>query len=147
MALRAGVRRSPTCLPAHDNIAATEQLDLVRYHEAVAQRLAIASQWRRFHATYPVVLGPVSTQQMFPKEFDLTGPAATTELWQAHRLLVTVNLLGLPSLALPMGVSAEGLPEGVQLIATTFGEAACLAAGRDIETAVGSISPLTPVMA
>lgn len=129
-----------------DNIAATPQLDLGGYHAALAQRLAIASAWRRFHATYPVILGPVSTEQMFPKEFDLTGPDATTELWQAHRLLVTVNLLGLPSLALPMGVSAEGLPEGVQLIGTSYGEAACIAAGRDLEAAVGAIAPMSAVV-
>ncbi len=124
-----------------DNIAATEPLDLSGYHAALAQRLAIASAWRRFHATYPVVLGPVSTQQMFPKDFDLGGPDATTELWQAHRLTVSVNLLGLPSLAVPMGVSDDGLPEGVQLIGTSFGEAACLAAGRVLEAAVGTIAP------
>ena len=99
-----------------DNIAATEALDLSGHHAALAQRLAIASGWRRFHATYPVILGPVSTQQMFSKEFDLGGQDATTELWRAHRLTVSVNLLGLPSLALPMGVSTDGLPEGVQLI-------------------------------
>lgn len=121
-----------------DNIAATELLDLRGFNGAIARRLAIASAWRRFQSRYPVALGPVSTQQMFPKEFDLTGLQATTDLWEAHRLLVSVNLLGLPSLALPMGISADGLPEGVQLIATSYGEAACIAAGRDLEAAVGA---------
>lgn len=130
-----------------DNIAATETVDLVGFNHAIAQRLAIGAAWRRFQARYPVVLGPVSTQQMFGKEFDLTGPEATTEQWHAHRLLVTVNLLGLPSLAIPMGVSAAGLPEGVQLIGPAFGEAACLAAGRDIEAAVGAGSLAEPARA
>lgn len=130
-----------------DNIAATEALDLTGFNEALAQRLAIGSAWRRFLARFPVVLGPVSTQQMFPKEFDLGGPEATTELWQAHRLLVSVNLLGLPSLALPIGVSAEGLPEGVQLIGTSYGEAACIAAGRDLEARFGTVAPMTPANA
>lgn len=130
--LSAGARRY-----MDDNIAATEPLDQVSFNDAIAQRLAIASAWRRFLTRYPVLLGPVSTQQMFGREFDLTGPDATTAQWHAHRLLVTVNFLGLPSLALPMGISAAGLPEGVQLISTAFGEAACLAAGRDLEAAVG----------
>lgn len=43
------------------------------------------------------------------------------------------NLLGLPVLAVPSGISGEGLPIGVQLIGRPWDEAAVLRAGRIIE--------------
>jgi aspartyl-tRNA(Asn)/glutamyl-tRNA(Gln) amidotransferase subunit A len=48
---------------------------------------------------------------------------------------VTVNLAGLPGLAVPAGLTAEGLPLGLQIIGKAFDEATVLRAGRSIETA------------
>lgn len=43
------------------------------------------------------------------------------------------NLLGLPVLAVPSGISAEGLPVGVQLVGRAWDEATLLRAGRVLE--------------
>jgi aspartyl-tRNA(Asn)/glutamyl-tRNA(Gln) amidotransferase subunit A len=48
---------------------------------------------------------------------------------------VTVNLAGLPGLAVPAGLTAEGLPLGLQVIGKAFDEATVLRAGRAIEIA------------
>jgi aspartyl-tRNA(Asn)/glutamyl-tRNA(Gln) amidotransferase subunit A len=48
---------------------------------------------------------------------------------------VTVNLAGLPGLAVPAGLTETGLPLGLQLIGKAFDEATVLRAGRAIETA------------
>lgn len=48
---------------------------------------------------------------------------------------VTVNLAGLPGLAVPAGLSSEGLPLGLQLIGKAFDEATVLRAGRAVEKA------------
>jgi len=48
---------------------------------------------------------------------------------------VTVNLAGLPGLAVPAGLTADGLPLGLQIIGKAFDEATVLRAGRAIETA------------
>ena len=48
---------------------------------------------------------------------------------------VTVNLAGLPGLVVPGGLSAEGLPLGLQLIGKAFDEATVLRVGRAVETA------------
>jgi aspartyl-tRNA(Asn)/glutamyl-tRNA(Gln) amidotransferase subunit A len=48
---------------------------------------------------------------------------------------VTVNLAGLPGLAVPAGLTADGLPLGLQIIGKAFDEATVLRAGRSIETA------------
>ena len=76
--------------------------------------------------------------------FDLGGPDHTDTLWHAHRLVVAVNLLGLPALAVPAGVDGDGLPVGVQLIAGRYRESLCLEAGELIEEALGSITPMDP---
>lgn len=50
---------------------------------------------------------------------------------------VTVNLAGLPGLAVPAGLDAQGLPLGLQLIGKPFGEAELLDIGYAVERAAG----------
>src|SRR6195952_186606 len=49
----------------------------------------------------------------------------------------TVNLAGLPGIAVPAGLTANGLPLGLQLIGKAFDEATILRAARAIEIASG----------
>jgi aspartyl-tRNA(Asn)/glutamyl-tRNA(Gln) amidotransferase subunit A len=46
---------------------------------------------------------------------------------------VTVNMAGLPGIAVPAGKDAKGLPLGLQLIGRPFDEETLFAAGRVIE--------------
>jgi len=127
-----------------DNVAGVELLDTAAaYGGAWAERHALAAQWRQFHSRYPVVIGPVTTEAMPPIGFDLTGPEAVTEQWRQHRLLVSANFLGLPAVAVPTGVDS-GRPQGVQVIAALHQDHAALAAARDIEAAVGVLTPIEP---
>src|ERR1700761_4123760 len=48
---------------------------------------------------------------------------------------VTVNLAGLPGIAVPAGLTADGLPLGLQIIGKAFDEATVLRVGRSVETA------------
>lgn len=50
---------------------------------------------------------------------------------------VTVNLAGLPALAVPAGLTKNGLPLGLQVIGKAFEEVTVLRAGRAIEIAAG----------
>ena len=56
------------------------------------------------------------------------------------RMVVPVNLLGLPSAAVPAGPG----PGGVQLIGPRFGEALCLEAAAMVEAALGAPVPIDP---
>ena len=126
-----------------DNAQETEVLASGEaYGGAWAQRAVIAGAWERFQAEYPIVLGPVSARRMPEIGYDLSGPAATTELWRDHRLLVTVNFLGLPSVAVPTGLDEDGLPTGVQLIGPRNADHISLAAARDVEAALGGLTPV-----
>ena len=53
---------------------------------------------------------------------------------------VTVNLAGLPGVALPTGLDAQGLPLGLQLIGQPWGEADLLNIAQVLETAAGFVS-------
>jgi aspartyl-tRNA(Asn)/glutamyl-tRNA(Gln) amidotransferase subunit A len=48
---------------------------------------------------------------------------------------VTVNLAGLPGIAVPAGLNADGLPLGLQVIGKAFDEATVLRVGRAVEVA------------
>ncbi|MFD2739080.1 Asp-tRNA(Asn)/Glu-tRNA(Gln) amidotransferase subunit GatA [Sulfitobacter aestuarii] len=53
---------------------------------------------------------------------------------------VTVNLAGLPGIALPTGQSAQGLPLGLQLIGRPWEEAALLSSAYALEQAAGFVA-------
>jgi amidase len=59
------------------------------------------------------------------------------------RLVVAMNLLGLPAAAVPVGV-ANGLPQGVQLIGPMYREDLCLDAAETVEKALGVLTPVDP---
>ncbi|GAA1698549.1 amidase family protein [Microcella alkalica] len=111
------------------------------YGMAWARRITVAAAWHAFQVENPVILGPVSTSRMPAVGFDLEGPAAATTLWRSHALLVAVNLLGLPAVAVPAGLDVEGLPTGVQLIGPRNGDHIALAAARDVEAVLGHVRP------
>ncbi len=50
---------------------------------------------------------------------------------------VTVNLAGLPGIAVPAGLDAQGLPLGLQLIGRPWEEAALLNTAYALENAAG----------
>ncbi|MAP18823.1 MAG: Asp-tRNA(Asn)/Glu-tRNA(Gln) amidotransferase GatCAB subunit A, partial [Aurantimonas sp.] len=54
---------------------------------------------------------------------------------------VTVNMAGLPGLAVPVGLSGDGLPLGLQLIGRPFEEETLFAIGSTIEQAAGRFEP------
>jgi aspartyl-tRNA(Asn)/glutamyl-tRNA(Gln) amidotransferase subunit A len=56
------------------------------------------------------------------------------------------NYLGLPVLTMPMGLDAQGIPAGVQLVGRPFGEARLLAMAQALSADIGwSAHPLDRV--
>ncbi len=120
------------------------EITLEAYRAAIAERYRIARDWSLFMARYPLVLGPVSSRVPFAVGHDLTGQEALDGIVRSLRLTEACNLLGLPSLALPVTV-ADGLPQGVQVIAWRFHEALCFEAAEAIERSVGVFTPIEPI--
>jgi aspartyl-tRNA(Asn)/glutamyl-tRNA(Gln) amidotransferase subunit A len=69
------------------------------------------------------------------------GGADPIEMYLNDVFTVTVNMAGLPGISVPGGLSAEGLPLGLQLIARPFDEETLFAAGQVIEDAAGRFMP------
>ena len=68
------------------------------------------------------------------------------EVGLAMRMVVPINLLGLPSCAVPVG-SDDGLPQGVQLIGARFREDLVLDAAQAIEDRAPTLTPIQPRVA
>ncbi len=66
--------------------------------------------------------------------------ADPVEMYLNDVFTVTVNMAGLPGLAVPAGLSAEGLPLGLQLIGRPFDEETLFTLGGAIEQAAGRFS-------
>jgi aspartyl-tRNA(Asn)/glutamyl-tRNA(Gln) amidotransferase subunit A len=69
------------------------------------------------------------------------GVADPIEMYLNDVFTVTVNMAGLPGLSVPGGLSAEGLPLGLQLIGRPFDEETLFSVGAVIEQAAGRFSP------
>jgi amidase len=125
-------------------LAATADVDLVGYMKALGERTKHVRDWMLFLERYPLIVGPVSTEPPFEVGFDTTTPARAGEVFLAQRLLVAVNLLGLPATAVPVG-RAGGVPLGVQVIASRYREDLTLDAAEVIEARHGLATPIEPV--
>lgn len=90
----------------------------------------------------PLVLAPICTRPAFRVGADL-DPAWLADWPAALRMIVVVNLLGLPSVAVPIGAEG-GLPQVVQIIAPRFREDLCLEAAEAIEARTGRLTPIDP---
>jgi aspartyl-tRNA(Asn)/glutamyl-tRNA(Gln) amidotransferase subunit A len=69
------------------------------------------------------------------------GTVDPIEMYLNDVFTVTVNMAGLPGISVPGGLSAEGLPLGLQLIGRPFDEEALFSLGHVIEQAAGRFSP------
>jgi aspartyl-tRNA(Asn)/glutamyl-tRNA(Gln) amidotransferase subunit A len=67
----------------------------------------------------------------------VSGPAPGTDTTGDSSFQAPFSLLGLPAITLPAGLSAEGLPLGLQLVAPAFEEAGLLATSAWCERALG----------
>ena len=110
--------------------------------DPMLERAQIARAWTAWMSETPLVLAPISTGPAFTVGADFD--AAWLAGWPAAmRMAVTVNLLGLPAVAVPTG-EAAGLPQGVQIIGPRFREDLCLDAAEAIEARSRSLTPIDP---
>jgi aspartyl-tRNA(Asn)/glutamyl-tRNA(Gln) amidotransferase subunit A len=69
------------------------------------------------------------------------GGADPVEMYLNDVFTVTVNMAGLPGIAVPAGLDAQGLPLGLQLIGRPFDEETLFSAAEVIEQAAGRFAP------
>ena len=97
---------------------------------------SVRTEWygvvRAFFERYDYLIAP--TVQLFPFDVDLHWPSeiagqqmTTYHEWMKGMLPIT--MAGCPTLAVPAGFNAQGLPMGIQIVAPNHAELACLQLG------------------
>ena len=109
---------------------------------ALMVRHSLMQAWGEFQESHPLIVAPIATDIPFEVGLDRTT-AEITETLRQMRMVMAVNTLGLPALAVPVGVD-RGLPQGVQLIAPRYREDLCLDAAEAIEERLGTFTPIDP---
>jgi aspartyl-tRNA(Asn)/glutamyl-tRNA(Gln) amidotransferase subunit A len=93
-----------------------------------------------FEAGVDVILTPATPSAAFgigDKEMN----SDPVKMYLNDIFTVTVNMAGLPGIAVPAGLSANGLPLGLQLIGRPFDEETLFQAAHVIEQAAGTFEP------
>jgi len=93
-----------------------------------------------FHAGVDVILTPATPSAAFGVA-DQDMAADPVKMYLNDIFTVTVNMAGLPGIAVPAGLDANGLPLGLQLIGRPFDEETLFQTGHVIEQAAGRFSP------
>ncbi len=102
------------------------------YLRAQKLRTLIARDFTQAFQRCDVLLTPATPGPAFAIGEKTADPVS---MYLNDVFTVTVNLAGLPGLAVPAGLTAGGLPLGLQLIGKAFDEATVLRVGRAVETA------------
>jgi len=109
-----------------------------RVAAAVVERGSLREDLLLWMKTTPLILAPVGAVPAFEHGAQrLEIGSRSISVFRAFSYAQTFNVFGFPSVAVPAGRSAEGLPIGVQIIGRPFEEGAVLAAAQVIEEAFG----------
>jgi amidase len=98
---------------------------------------------------YDVLICPATIVPPFPVEERYVKEAAGQQFdtyidWLA--ITYSLTMLGVPVMAIPCGMTASGLPVGIQIVGKPRGEAALISAARAIEEIIGSWATGTPAL-
>jgi len=104
------------------------------YLKAQKVRTLIARDFAEAFSEVDVLLTPTAPSAAFAIGEKTDDPLS---MYLNDVFTVTVNLAGLPGISVPAGLSADGLPLGLQLIGQTFDEETLLRAAFAIEEAAG----------
>jgi aspartyl-tRNA(Asn)/glutamyl-tRNA(Gln) amidotransferase subunit A len=104
------------------------------YIRAQRVRALIARDFTQAFEKVDVLLTPTAPSAAFGVDEKADDPIA---MYLNDVFTVTVNLAGLPAISVPAGLSADGLPLGLQLIGKAFDEETVLRAGAALEKAAG----------
>src|SRR5947209_2362929 len=109
------------------------------YIRAQKVRTLIKRDFERcFNAGIHAMLTPATPSPAFGIGEKGSDPV---EMYLNDVFTVTVNMAGLPGIAVPAGLDRQGLPLGLQLIGRPFDEETLFALGQKIEDAAGHLAP------
>ncbi len=102
------------------------------YNRAQKVRTALRSAYDKVYEQYLAVLTPTTPGPAFGIGEKTDDPVA---MYLSDVFTVSANLTGLPAVSVPSGLTAQGLPLGVQLQGAAFSELSLLTLARDFQRA------------
>jgi aspartyl-tRNA(Asn)/glutamyl-tRNA(Gln) amidotransferase subunit A len=120
------------------------------YVNALRLRTLIQAAWKEMFSSIDVLLAPtlVAAATLRSDPFIRWGDGTVEGATPAYvRLSAPANVTGLPSLSVPAGFTADGLPLGVQIIGKPFAEPEILRFGYALEQATDVVGRIAPVVA
>ncbi|MGZ5435774.1 MAG: amidase [Pyrinomonadaceae bacterium] len=109
-----------------------------RLAEAVLERERLREELLQWMRTIGLILAPVGATTAFEHGAERVQVGGKSiSVFRAFSYSQTFNVLGLPSVAVPAGRTANGLPIGVQVVGRPFEERTVLSAAAIIEAALG----------
>ncbi len=104
------------------------------YNKARRVRTLIANDFKSAFEDVDLILTPTAPSEAFAEGEKMDDPIA---MYLNDVFTVPSSLAGLPAISVPAGLSANGLPLGLQLIGRAFDEEMVLRAGAVLEEASG----------
>lgn len=89
------------------------------YKKALQVRALIKDNYNRLFERFDMILSPVAPTTAYKLGENIDDPM---KMYMGDTYTVSVNLAGLPAIALPCGFDSTGLPIGFQLIGDAFSE-------------------------
>ncbi len=100
------------------------------YSKASKVRRLIQNDFIEAFKTCDLIMGPVTTSPAFKTSSRINDPI---QMYLNDIFTTSINLAGLPAMTVPVGLNAQGLPVGVQIMAPHFAEATMLSLAQGIE--------------
>ncbi len=104
------------------------------YRKAQRVRKLIADDFKKVFESVDVLLTPTAPSEAFAIGEKMDDPVA---MYLNDVFTVPASLAGLPGISIPAGLSANGLPLGLQLLGKPFDEETVLRAAHALESAAG----------
>ena len=106
------------------------------YRKAAQVRRLIREDFQRVLCACDAILAPVSPVPAWERGAKVDDPLT---MYLMDIYTVSLNLAGLPGLAFPVGLTANRLPVGMQIMGSPFAEGTLLGIGNALSQAVGDI--------
>jgi len=100
------------------------------YLKALKVRSFIIGDFKNAFSKVDVIISPVTTRPAF-KLGEMTGDPL--QMYMSDILTISANLAGIPGISVPIAISANGLPIGLQIMANHFDEKKLFQAARSVE--------------
>lgn len=117
-----------------------QTIDILTYHKALSQRVALAAAAKALFNEFDLLLGPVMPTS--PPLVDRDAPEGfEPDDWRWCPFTYLWNMTGQPAASVPVALDHLGLPVGVQIVGPVLGEPNVLRVARAIERAsVGNVA-------